>query len=401
MVIKLNKKLVNSLLIICILPSLGFVVFKATSLALGLIIASFFIVLYNYRIVFYSVFKLKYLIIAFFLISLIFTKSAYIYVVNDYSKPLYSILFITFILIASYVFAKFLSKISFESIMKALLILIFLLIFFGWLKLIYVPVFLGYVGAKATFPFSEESHFALALGMVTVAYSFAGNVKWILFILFNTLFFGFLYPSLTIIVYNVLIILIILLRLKSLKFKFLILIFVSLLILPISNVEYFSSRLTFSESDNLTTLVFLQGWELAYLNFMQNYGFGLGFQMLGSPETATGVYTDLIDKFVAGGGQLNIEDGGFFMAKIIAEFGIVGVIIVIFYLYWIIKIIIKTSRYYSDTNESYTDKKQFLMYGFIFSFLVEMFLRGYGYFSPGLFMLFASIFYKNIILVKQ
>ena len=390
MIIKLNTKLINSFIAIFIFPSFYFVVFKGTSLALGLIIASFFILLYNYRIVFYGTFKFKYVMLLSFCLSFIFTISAYLYVIKDFTKPLYSVSFFI-IIIASYVFAKFLLKISFETMMKTLLVFILLLICFGWLKLLYTPEFLGYTGAKATFPFTEESHFALVLGMVAVAYSFIGNVKWILFILFNTLVFSFLYPSLTMIVFSLLIIFSISLRLKSLKFKFIIFIFTPLLILPMGNLEYFSSRLSFSETDNLTTLVFLQGWELAYLNLINTDGVGLGFQMLGSSETVTGIFTDLINRF---GAPLNMEDGGLLAAKIIAEFGVIGIIIIILYIYLIIKILFKTISYYNNPTESYVDKKQFLMNGFIFAFLVEVFLRGYGYFSPGVFMLLTALFYN-------
>jgi len=109
---------------------------------------------------------------------------------------------------------------------------------------------------------------------------------------------------------------------------FLILFFIFLL----DYSPYFKSRLTLDGLDNLTTLVFLQGWSLSYLNFFETTGLGLGFQMLGESGTKYSYFTDVIFKLT--GGSLNVSDGGFFAAKLIAEFGVVGVITVFLYLFF-------------------------------------------------------------------
>lgn len=399
MIINMSKKLVNSLILIFFLPSFILVTLKTSSLASGIVIASFFLLLYNYKILLNNNYSINYTTLFLFIASFLLCTSAYLYVVQDFSKPFYSMV-ILIMFFSSYIFAKYLSKLSFVSIIRSFEVFLFLLIFFGWLKLFYIPDCCGYsLAPKATFPFPEESHFALVFGMFAVAYSFVGKSKLVIVIFVNALLFSLLYPSLTLLIFSILILLGMLLRLKPFIFKFTIFVlfplFLTLSFSLISNIDYFSSRLSFSESSNLTTLVFLQGWELAYLNFIKTNGLGLGFQMLGSSETITGVFTDSIGMFISGG-SLNIEDGGFLAAKLIAEFGILGVSIVVFYIYWIIKIIFKTNYLHNVSNITDAEREKLLMYGIIFGFLIEMLLRGYGYFSPGFFLMITSVMYlKN------
>ena len=162
----------------------------------------------------------------------------------------------------------------------------------------------------------------------------------------------------------------------------------------INHVEYFSSRLSFEDSQNLTTLVWLQGWQLAYLNFMDTSGIGLGFQMLGKSTTSYGNITDIMSSLLNGGQALNTEDGGFLVAKLIAEFGFVGIFIVLFYSFFLVKIVYRLRKLYKKQLLTDYEKRKLLAYGIIFSFFVEMFLRGYGYFSPGVFLFLTSVFYN-------
>lgn len=386
-------------MILFFLPSLIFVTLKVSSLALGLGIASLLILLLNYKIILEYRYNVKWVMLFVLFFLLLFISSAYIFIVEDIAKPLHSLVFVC-IMISSFIFSKYLSKISFEEMKNSVLIFILLLLFIGWLKLFYIPECCNYdLHLKATFPFSEESHFALVLGMLAIAYSFFGELKWVLFILLNCLGLALLYPSLALLVFVMFVIFSLFMRLKPIIFKFFIFIFLPILLVLflsiITNIDYFASRLSFSDSNNLTTLVFLQGWQLAYLNFIETNGIGLGYQMLGSSLTQTGPYTDAITSFASGNRALNIEDGGFLAAKLIAEFGVLGVLVVVFYIYWIIKIIFKTNYLHNRLNITDAEREKLLMYGIIFGFLVEMLLRGYGYFSPGLFLMITSIMYLN------
>jgi hypothetical protein len=169
---------------------------------------------------------------------------------------------------------------------------------------------------------------------------------------------------------------------------------VIVLSLLVNSNEYFSSRLSFADSENLTTLVFFQGWHLAFLNMMKTSGFGLGFQMLGMPGTYLPEISETIKTLT--GNMFNLKDGGFLAAKVIAEFGVLGVIASLFYFVFITKFIFQTNKFKNihpkNIDMKYTSmNKLHLLNGLIFGFLVEYYFRGYGYFSPGLYLVFAIL----------
>ena len=91
---------------------------------------------------------------------------------------------------------------------------------------------------------------------------------------------------------------------------------------------------------------------------------------------------------------LNITDGGFLAAKLICEFGIIGLLLVLAYLVLALKSVVKINHLNNQNiigSDSY--KKQIFMYGIVVAYFTEIMLRGYGYFSPGLFFLLTAIFY--------
>jgi hypothetical protein len=376
-------------------PSLIFVVSKQSSLAVGLFVANLLLLSFLARN--FLILKLKknsFLFFCFVMIVLM-SNAIYSFLVFDEGKPLFSILPLLVMVVTAYLFSEFLVSVKVEALTNSLFLILTIILFLGYLKLIYVPETLGYIKEIAVFPFSENSHFALVFGMFAVAYSFVGSWKLVFFILVNLQLLAFLYPSLTLVVFSLLVLLSFFLRLKAFYFKisvaFVFPVFVLLVFAFMYSLEYFASRLTFHDTQNLTTLVFLQGWELSYLNFINTNGFGLGFQMLGSVNTTLGGFSDLIVKINSNVAS-NIHDGGFLAAKIIAEFGIVGLFFILFYFYFLIKLFFKSNVLVNKDFLIDKDKKILIMYGFLFSFFVEMFFRGYGYFSPGLFMFMTAFF---------
>jgi len=393
---KMIIKLIISFILIFFLPSFVFVAFNVSSLSIGIVLSSILLLLINYKIVLNIHFNTNIILLSFFIIIILLLFSDFYLLDKNISKPFYSLIII-FMVMSSCVFSKYLLKIKIEKIEKNLFIFIFIVIFFGYLKLIYIPHCCNYnLHEKATFPFSEESHFSLVFGMLSIIYTFIGKPKQISFILINSMILSVSFPSLTLLIFSFLIFFVVFLRLKPFIFSL-----VFFTVLPITlalgyflmiNIDYFSSRIDFSSTNNLTSLVFLQGWELAYLNIIDTYGIGLGFQMLGSEMTKTGVFTNLIIHITGSATALNISDGGLFAAKIIAEFGIIGIIGCVFFIFWIIKIIFNTNKIYNFESLNEIDKRKLFMFGIIFSYIVEMFFRGYGYFSPGVFMLLTAIF---------
>lgn len=79
---------------------------------------------------------------------------------------------------------------------------------------------------------------------------------------------------------------------------------------------------TADESANLSSLVYLNGWETAWANLQATQGFGLGFNRMGCEpraDTATGALLDGLQV-----GDLNYNDGSFTMSKLLSELGLFG-----------------------------------------------------------------------------
>lgn len=117
-----------------------------------------------------------------------------------------------------------------------------------------------------------------------------------------------------------------------------------------------------------STLVWLKGWHLAYLNLMNTSGLGIGFQQLGYAG-AYSMISESIRAGTIGAIDLNIRDGGSVAAKMVSEMGFVGVIFLIYGL-------IIFAMYLRRVSQ--------LNYFWVAAFvggLFELYIRGYGYFT--------------------
>lgn len=393
--------IILSISIILLFPSFIFVALNSTSLAAGILAASLFILLLNYKSL--IDFRISLLAINLFLIATItlFITVSYFYIVESIPKPFYSMVILVLVLSAFFLSQR-ISKVSYKILSNSILLVILVLLALGWLKLFFIPLCCNYsMLEKPVFPFLEESHYALSIGIIAVAYAFSGKIIWGLFIGINTLLLALFFPNLTLLIFSLLILFASSFRLKPTYFKSLILLIPVLTIIVwtlfISSSEYFSSRLNFENTNNLTALVFMQGWDMAYLNLIKTNGLGLGFQMLGSPTTYLSPLTDEIVNLT--NKEFNLADGGFLAAKVIAEFGVIGIIMITSYIYFLFKFIfygnqiwlrIRLSHDHQYTQEL---KKRLLISGILFGFFVEVFLRGYGYFSPGVYLALVAMFY--------
>jgi hypothetical protein len=126
-------------------------------------------------------------------------------------------------------------------------------------------------------------------------------------------------------------------RLRAAVLVVLVLTLVSTLPLPISIGEtpvqaYIGERLRGlmvgddTEVYNVSSLVVLQGIELAYLSFVSSLGLGVGAGNLGLSQRVLdeSVYKALIDSVTASGLTLNTRDGGILVNKIIGEMGLLA-----------------------------------------------------------------------------
>lgn len=399
----IDLKFFISLLLISLLPSFFFVFFNASSLAVGLLLSSF-LVFFIYMLDKNSK-RINENVLFFYslLFLALFVSGVYFFMKLGNAKPLLS-MFLVIGLMPMLLMGHAISYLNYKKIQGTIFFVILLLISLGVVKLFWIPEWGNYSSFdKPVFPFSEESHYSLILGFFSMIYTLNARGKRVYFVLFSLLLFSLVYPNLTMFLFFLMTLFSFALRLKTrcfLLFIFLFLLFLILFFVFLLDYSpYFKSRLTLDGLDNLTTLVFLQGWSLSYLNFFETAGLGLGFQMLGEDGTKYSYFTDVI--FNLTGGSLNVSDGGFLAAKLIAEFGVLGIITVFIYFLFLCRFVLKTNKMlnkavFLDKDNSDNIRKKIIFSAFFWGFFVEFFFRGYGYFSPSLFMLICAgvAFYK-------
>lgn len=160
-----------------------------------------------------------------------------------------------------------------------------------------------------------------------------------------------------------------------------------------SNLSYFLDRLPTSEepTKNISRSVYMSGWARAYSNIKNTYGVGIGFQQLGyiGPSDK---YLDFITK---DNSPFGINEGGCLAAKLISEFGLIGLIVIMFYLFSCFRAFNSIRSYVNKGNLHNFKNISFLMDIFYVSFLVPLFIRSSGYFTPLFFALIISFLYNK------
>lgn len=232
--------------------------------------------------------------------------------------------------------------------------------------------------SKSVLPFNEPSHFAIYLTPI---------ILYKVYVSYHSYLYVLPFIIFAIFVQNFTLLIVLVLSL-FIRFKLKTLIFIPLLLAYILylgiDLTYFSNRLNFSAAnDNLSLLVYQQGLDIIQYSFTNLRGLGMGFQQLGF----NGVYFDtterlrfLLDK------DMNLTDGGFTAAKIIGEFGILGIFILGYYF----KFLILSFKILFAKVE---DLKMILSAIFIVSYVIELFVRGIGYFNVSLVFLICAILY--------
>jgi len=126
---------------------------------------------------------------------------------------------------------------------------------------------------------------------------------------------------------------------------------------------------------NLSSYVYIQGWQDAGVNLVRTHWLGLGVNMMGcDPLTDVPVRDILIGYNL---GDENAQDGSFLFAKIVSETGIIGVI---FYMaviwFWF-----KSEKFVLKLGNNPERRVAAIQSALIFYFLIVSFERGPGYFS--------------------
>jgi hypothetical protein len=302
----------------------------------------------------------------------------------NYIRALGSLMVLLIMATAAFLFVLIINKttesgfyISLWSICVLILILVFLSAM-GFNPMAYSDLF-----TKPIFPFVEPSHFALFIAPFyfwaictqnNKIKKFSTSLSLMLVLVFiNNLTLGC----------------IILIGLYlSLRLKFFLIIFCTLIILVIFftqlDLTYYTERLDV-QNDNLSTLVWIQGWEEAYINFKNTYGLGLGFQQLGIKDPVGDAANSI---YIIFGDYLNRYDGGTMGAKLTSEFGVFGIATIVL----ICNKAVKSFKIL--VNHALISKKapQLIFYHCcVITIVVELFIRSVGYMGPSFFMFMTGI----------
>ncbi len=151
------------------------------------------------------------------------------------------------------------------------------------------------------------------------------------------------------------------------------------------NINYFLDRVQL-ESSNISSLVFISGWESAYQNFIKSYGVGIGLQQMGIIDSS-GVFRE--ELALLNLDDLNKYDSSSLAPKIITEFGFFGVFAISYYLYYFFIVMqkLKNKKIHQPINI-------FFAFSFVI-FIIDLFIRGTGYLSPPVFIFMSSIYWLH------
>jgi hypothetical protein len=160
--------------------------------------------------------------------------------------------------------------------------------------------------------------------------------------------------------------------------------------LTISNSVSNSVSNSILESVNGSFLVYASGWERAYLNCLDNFCLGIGFQQLGFVGSVGLAMERVIEIYKY---PLGLYDGGTVASKFFNEFGVVALLFMGVYVTSFYRVM-KTLRTISFSNLYVKDlRKTFFMCCFVI-YAVDLFVRGFGYFSFSGFLFVSSLLWK-------
>lgn len=381
------------------LPSLMYVSLNASSMAAGILVTCFIIALTVGRlrvpIAFLS------LPVAFFF-SVVVVYVVYIASLGGLSlKHCLSVFLLSLMFVCAAWVALAVVRIESGNLIFVLKLLCVGIVLIGYMSIFFPVTFSNYSKfAKSIFPFSEPSHYAITVSGILLAAGFYLSFKQRVLLVVSVLFFAVIYPS-------TLLLLLVLIMLFSYYahsvFKvlcaFIILGMVVVLVTYAGvDLSYYEDRLKLNQStSNLTALVYLQGWNDAYRAFFSTNGLGLGFQNLGS--LAPGDIGEKI--YQLSGIYKNREDGGFLAAKLIGEFGVFGLALLCLYVFSLFKAALYNLEFFKiykmDRAVALHMFPAYSIFGssLVVAFSIELFARGYGYFSPGVLLVMVAFFLKK------
>lgn len=228
--------------------------------------------------------------------------------------------------------------------------------------------------------FSEPSHLALVLAPLLV-YTCAIESRWHRMFIVFFFVWSLLIQNLTTLSVVILSFLI-LFRFNLPRVLLLVLLVGGLVV---ADLDYFTSRvLITSESENLSVLVLLQGWEIARAMLDETHNWGAGFQQFGLSNISGDISSKIA---LLSEDSLNLFDGGSTASKLVGEFGIFGIVGLLIYSLFFLWAFRQLRQVHAHPKEG----GQLFLISCLFAFVIELFIRGVGYFSPTCFLALSAV----------
>lgn len=241
------------------------------------------------------------------------------------------------------------------------------------------------IGAKPTFPYTEPSFLGFSLPSVLIFTMLRAQRMMRLMLVLAFLALGYGLGNFTIIVACVLA------AATALPLSWLAAgTIVGVIGSASLDLSYYTERLDFNwaTSTNLSSLVYVQGWQMLGESLHKSLGWGIGFQQLGI------VYTNVLATIrinVLLGRDSNLQDGGFILSKIGSELGILGLLLVMVYLYIAVRSFLKL-RAMAKLKIEISDAELFAR-TCVIGYFVELAVRGTNYFTGTFLLLLAALSY--------
>jgi len=139
-----------------------------------------------------------------------------------------------------------------------------------------------------------------------------------------------------------------------------------------------------SETENISSLVYVQGWQDAWFNLQRTHGMGLGVNMMGC-----GTLPDVSARsaLALAGVELNTEDGSFLFSKVVSETGAGGIAFYVVAIWWWLQLE-KKLRHLREDAARFAIEMQVVL---IFCFVASSFIRSANYFDGGLLLWVAAV----------
>ncbi len=380
-------------IISCLIPTTFFYVFQTSSQAFGVAVSAILLIGLSslgianrpssHGFILFLISTLIFLIFIFThgLIASILQNMQFIRLIQ-------SIILLGFMIIGGYFISYSVFRNDEEIIIKSAGYFTLFFIFIGVLGILGIRPLESAISNNPVFPFTEPSHYAITfmpfllfLCVIIKTYS-----KILLLIL--TLIIAFFLQSLSLVT-GILIIAVIVMDIRLVAIGFAVLITAA----GFLDLTYFSSRLNFGyDSNNLSALIYLQGWELSFDSIYRSFGWGIGFQQLGYGDFNSPA-ADIVFRLL--GNDANLKDGGFMLAKATSELGIFGFA-------GILVLSAMAGKAGWNLRQIATRRKEspasaILAMSVICGYVLEIFVRGIGYFSGSAMLLIGAIIYTTAI----